>query len=104
MVIYAEFMRKNLELSQMPKNLADGTADDQVGAGIHRSCIAVDKHKLFAAVSVDKTGCRINSEGSSADNQHIRIGNGRNGSLPDALIERFFIKHNIGLYNAAAAL
>ena len=55
-------------------------------------------------VVINKTGCRINIQWCTADNQHIRFRNGPHTLADGGIIQTFFIEHNIRFHHTAALL
>lgn len=89
---------------QTPQHLPDGIVDDQIGVGVGRSGIAVDKDQTVAAVVADQAGGRVNDQRSASYYQHISIFDLDHGLGKHVLIEVLFVKDHIGLDDAAAVL
>ena len=74
-----------------------------------KGCIAVirsdgfvNQNEFIAGVIINKSGGGVDLERCAADNKHIGAGYMRDCASKNIGIERFFIKHNIGFYHAAA--
>lgn len=84
------------------KNFAYRVIDNKVCVVIIRSDGFVNQNEFIAGVIINKSGGGVDLERCAADNKHIGAGYMRDCARKNIGIERFFIKHNIGFYHAAA--
>ena len=55
----------------------------------------IDHNQFISSVIINQSGCRIDDQGCSADDQHICILDRLNGSCHDGHIKPFFVEHHI---------
>ena len=81
----------------IPEHFPDRSADHKVGAAVNRRHRLVDQDPLMSSLIIDQSSRRIYSQGSSSDDQNIRICDIIYRLFDRLRIQSLFIEHNIRL-------
>lgn len=89
----------NYDLSE---NLAYFAFNQQISGGIRIGGRHIDYYQIISSEIVDKSRCRINHKGSTADDQSVCIGNSVYCAVYNLIVKLFAVQNNIGLYKSSA--
>ena len=89
-------------LPQLRKNFPNLAFDDEVSLLVLRNAGLVDDDQMLASKVLDETGCGIDHQGGTSDDQQIGLMNGLRSLLEGLHIQGLFIEGHIRLDHTAA--